>query len=77
MNGRRSSVASSAVPSALLSDIRTLIEAARQYHEKLSGETRERFRIVHLERGESDIPGKPTRTQAARGAAGGDGGVLY
>jgi len=30
MNGRRSSVASSAVPSALLSDIRTLIEAARQ-----------------------------------------------
>ncbi|HOZ26785.1 MAG TPA: NAD-dependent epimerase/dehydratase family protein [Hyphomonadaceae bacterium] len=47
----------------------SLIEAARQYHEKLSGETRERFRIVHLERGESDIPGKPTRTQAARGAA--------
>lgn len=47
----------------------SLIEAARQYHEKLSGEARERFRIVHLERGESDVPEKLTRSQAARGAA--------
>jgi dTDP-glucose 4,6-dehydratase len=46
-----------------------VIEAARQYYERLQGETRERFRIVHLERAEGDIPETLTRAQAARGAA--------
>lgn len=46
-----------------------VVEAARQYYERLQGEARERFRIVHLERGESDVPEKPTRAQAARSAA--------
>ncbi|MEQ1609931.1 MAG: NAD-dependent epimerase/dehydratase family protein [Hyphomonadaceae bacterium] len=46
-----------------------VLEAARQYHEKLAGEARQRFRIVHAERAESDSPQKQTRVHAARGAA--------
>lgn len=46
-------------------------EAARQYFEKLQGEQRERFRIVHAERGEPDVPEKQTRAHAARAAAAG------
>ena len=46
-----------------------VIEAARQYCEKLSGEARDRFRLVHAERGEGDMPEAQTRTQAARATA--------
>lgn len=46
-----------------------VIEAARQYCEKLTGDARRRFRLVHAERGESDVPETPTRSHAARGAA--------
>lgn len=46
-----------------------VLEAARQYYERLEGEKRARFRIVHLERAEGDVPVKPTRAQAAQSAA--------
>lgn len=46
-----------------------VLEAARQYYERLEGAKRARFRIVHLEQAESDMPAKPTRAQAARSAA--------
>jgi dTDP-glucose 4,6-dehydratase len=47
----------------------SVLEAARCYHERLSGDVRERFRIVHAERAESDIAEALSRQQAARGAA--------
>jgi dTDP-glucose 4,6-dehydratase len=46
-----------------------VLEASRQYYERLDDEKRDRFRIVHAERAESDVPEKLTRPQAARGAA--------
>lgn len=46
-----------------------VLEACRQYHERLRGETQARFRIAHLEQAESDIPGNMTRAQAARASA--------
>jgi dTDP-glucose 4,6-dehydratase len=48
-----------------------VLEASRQYFEKLKGDARERFRIIHAERAESDVPETLTRSQAARGAAAG------
>lgn len=46
-----------------------VLEASRQYFEKLQGEARGRFRIVQLERAEPDVPEALTRTHAARGTA--------
>lgn len=46
-----------------------VLEASRQYFEKLTGDARDRFRIVQVERAESDVPETLTRAQAARGAA--------
>ncbi len=46
-----------------------VLEASRQYFEKLAGEARGRFRIVQAERAESDVPEALTRAHAARGAA--------
>lgn len=48
-----------------------VLEASRQYFEQLKGDARNRFRIVHAERAESDVPEVLTREQAARGAAAG------
>lgn len=46
-----------------------VLEACRQYYERLQGETQARFRIVNLEQAESDIPGRMSRAQAARASA--------
>lgn len=46
----------------------SILEASRSYLATLSGERRDRFRLVHAERAESDIPGVPTQGQAARAA---------
>lgn len=46
-----------------------VLEASRQYFDKLTGDARDRFRIVQVERAESDVPETLTRAQAARGAA--------
>lgn len=46
-----------------------VLEAARQYYERLDGEKRARFRIVNLERAEGDVPMKLTRAHAAQAAA--------
>ena len=46
-----------------------VLEASRQYFEKLQGDARGRFRIVQLERVESDVPEALTRAHAARGTA--------
>ncbi len=46
----------------------SILEASRSYLGTLSGERRDRFRLVHAERAESDIPGVPTQGQAARAA---------
>lgn len=46
-----------------------VLEASRQYFEKLTGPARERFRIVQAERAEADVPEALTRAHAARGAA--------
>lgn len=46
-----------------------IIEAARHYRDGLKGEALDRFRIVHLEQAEPDMPGPLTPTQASRGAA--------
>ena len=46
----------------------SILEASRFYLATLSGERRDRFRLVHAERAESDIPGVPTQGQAARAA---------
>ncbi|RYD86436.1 MAG: NAD-dependent epimerase/dehydratase family protein, partial [Sphingomonadales bacterium] len=46
-----------------------VLEAARQYYERLDGEKRENFRIVHAEQSDGDVPVKTTRARAARGAA--------
>jgi dTDP-glucose 4,6-dehydratase len=46
----------------------SVLEASRAYVATLSGERRDRFRLVHAERAESDILGIPTQGQAARAA---------
>ncbi len=46
-----------------------IIEATRHYVDGLGGDARDRFRIVHLEQAEPDMPGPLTPSQAARGAA--------
>jgi len=46
-----------------------IIEAARHYRDSLKGEAADRFRIVHLEQAEPDMPGPLTPSQASRGAA--------
>jgi dTDP-glucose 4,6-dehydratase len=46
----------------------SILEASRSYLGTLTGERHDRFRLVHLERAESDIPGIPTQGQAARAA---------
>ena len=45
-----------------------VLEASRSYLATLSGDRHDRFRLVHLERAESDFPGVPTQGQAARAA---------
>ncbi len=46
-----------------------VLEAARQYYERLDGEKKARFRIVHVERAEGDVPVKLSRSHAAQAAA--------
>lgn len=46
----------------------SILEASRSYLATLTGERRDRFRLVHAERAESDTPGVPTQGQAARAA---------
>ena len=46
----------------------SILEASRSYMATLAGARRDRFRLVHAERAESDLPGIPTQGQAARAA---------
>jgi len=46
----------------------SILEASRSYLGTLSGERHDRFRLVHVERAESDFPRVPTQGQAARAA---------
>lgn len=60
-------------PEPLLEDdvgaAHAVIEAARHYRDSLRDEALGRFRIVHLEQAEPDIPSPLTPSQASRGAA--------
>lgn len=60
-------------PEALLQDdvgsAHAVIEAARHYRDGLRGEALGRFRIVHLEQAEPDMPGPLTPSQASRSVA--------
>jgi dTDP-glucose 4,6-dehydratase len=47
----------------------SVLEASRSYFEKLSGNARDRFRIVHAVHAQSDIPETPTPAQAMRAGA--------
>lgn len=46
----------------------SVLEASRSYLATLTGDRRDKFRLVHVERAESDMPGKPTQGEAARAA---------
>ena len=49
----------------------SILEACRMYRDGLSAGRAKRFRIVHLEQAEPDMPGALTPSQAARGTAAG------